>query len=52
MPDSKARVRSAEHRGDLRWPLAHAIARESGCLERHALSRQYFRLSSMVGSAW
>jgi hypothetical protein len=31
--------------------LADAIARESGRLERHELSRQYFHLSSMVGSA-
>jgi len=31
--------------------LADAIARESGRFERHALSRQYFHLSSMVGSA-
>ena len=31
--------------------LADAIARESGRFERHELSRQYFHLSSMVGSA-
>lgn len=31
--------------------LADAIARRSGRIERHALSRQYFHLSSMVGSA-
>ena len=31
--------------------LADAIARESGRIERHALSRQYFHLSSLVGSA-
>ena len=31
--------------------LADAIARESGRIERHELSRQYFHLSSMVGSA-
>jgi flavodoxin len=31
--------------------LAGAIARENGRFERHELSRQYFHLSSMVGSA-
>jgi hypothetical protein len=31
--------------------LADAIARESGRFERHALSRQYFHLSSVVGSS-
>src|SRR5262249_8838044 len=31
--------------------LADAIARQSGRIERHELSRQYFHLSSMVGSA-
>jgi hypothetical protein len=31
--------------------LADAIARQSGCIERHALSGQYFHLASMVGSA-
>ena len=31
--------------------LADAIARQSGRIERHELSRQYFHLSSMVGSS-
>jgi len=31
--------------------LAEAIARQSGRIERHELSRQYFHLASLVGSA-
>ena len=31
--------------------LADAIARQTGRIERHELSRQYFHLSSMVGSS-